>query len=69
MRCRHRLSKLLLRHGMRFDDGQAWTQRHRDWLADVALAWPAAQATMLDAQGQASKPTGPPHRCCCRTAI
>lgn len=51
MRCRHRLSKLLLRHGMRFDDGQAWTQRHRDWLADVALAWPAAQATMLDAQG------------------
>ena len=51
MRCRHRLSKLLLRHGMRFDDGQAWTQRHRDWLAEVALAWPAAQATMLDAQG------------------
>src|SRR5436305_10277499 len=45
MRCRHRLSKLLLRHGMRFDDGQAWTQRHRDWLAEVALAWPAAQAT------------------------
>jgi len=23
MRCRHRLSKLLLRHGIRFDDGQA----------------------------------------------
>src|SRR5947199_160595 len=40
-----------VRHGMRFDDGQAWTQRHRDWLAEVALAWPAAQATMLDAQG------------------
>jgi len=51
MRCRHRLSKLLLRHGIRFDDGQAWTQRHRDWLAEVALDWPAAQATMLDAQG------------------
>jgi transposase len=32
MRCRHRLSKLLLRHGIRFDDGPAWTQRHRDWL-------------------------------------
>ena len=27
MRCRHRLSKLLLRHGIRFDDGAAWTQR------------------------------------------
>jgi len=51
MRCRHRLSKLLLRHGIRFDDGPAWTQRHRDWLAQVALEWPAAQATLLDSQG------------------
>jgi transposase len=37
MRCRHRLSKLLLRHGIRFEDGQAWTQRHRDWLATVSF--------------------------------
>src|SRR5664280_3463652 len=37
MRSRHRLSKLLLRHGIRFDDGPAWTQRHRDWLAQAAL--------------------------------
>ena len=51
MRCRHRLSKLLLRHGIRFDDGAAWTQRHRDWLQTVTLDWPAAQATFLDAQG------------------
>ncbi len=51
MRCRHRLSKLLLRHGIQFDDGPAWTQRHRDWLATITLPWPAAQATMLDAQG------------------
>ena len=51
MRSRHRLSKLLLRHGIRFDDGQAWTDRHRDWLASVTLDWPAAQATLLDAQG------------------
>ena len=51
MRCRHRLSKLLLRHGIRFDDGAAWTQRHRDWLATIALEWPAAQATLLDARG------------------
>jgi transposase len=51
MRCRHRLSKLLLRHGIRFDDGPAWTQRHRDWLATIELGWPAAQATLLDAQG------------------
>jgi transposase len=51
MRCRHRLSKLLLRHGIRFDDGAAWTQRHRDWLATVTLQWAAAQATLLDARG------------------
>ena len=36
MRCRHRLSKLLLRHGIRFDDGRAWTERHRDWLAAIS---------------------------------
>ena len=35
MRARHRLSKLLLRHGIRFDDGDAWTERHRQWLATV----------------------------------
>jgi transposase len=51
MRCRHRLSKLLLRHGIRFDDGPAWSRRHRDWLATIALDWPAAQATLTDAQG------------------
>jgi transposase len=51
MRCRHRLSKLLLRHGIRFDDGRAWTDRHRDWLQTVTLDWPAAQATLLDARG------------------
>src|SRR5213595_955325 len=51
MRSRHRLSKLLLRHGHRFDDGPAWTQRHRDWLTGIQLDWPAAQATMLDARG------------------
>jgi transposase len=51
MRARHRLSKLLLRHGIRFDDGRAWTERHRQWLAGVALDWPAAQATLLDARG------------------
>jgi transposase len=51
MRCRHRLSKLLLRHGIRFDDGRAWTERHRQWLAGVELEWPAAQTTLLDIRG------------------
>lgn len=51
MRCRHRLSKLLLRHGIRFDDGTAWTERPRQWLSTIVLQWPAAQATLLDVRG------------------
>jgi len=51
MRCRHRLSKLLLRHGIRFEDGAAWTARHSAWLASVTLPHAAAQATLLDARG------------------
>jgi transposase len=51
MRSRHRLSKLLLRHGIRFDDGKAWTDRHRAWLAAIMLPWAAAQSTLLDCQG------------------
>jgi transposase len=51
MRCRHGLSKLLLRHGIRFDDGDAWTDWHRQWLNEIVLEWPAAQATLLDVRG------------------
>ncbi|GAB7003166.1 IS110-like element ISEc45 family transposase [Nocardioides sp. AN3] len=31
-RARHRLSKLLLRHGIVYYDGKPWTQRHDAWL-------------------------------------
>jgi transposase len=51
MRARHRLSKLLLRHGIRFEDGSAWTTRHHAWLATVSFEWPAAQTTLLDLRG------------------
>ena len=37
MRARHRLSKLLLRHGIVYDGGQAWTGRHDGWLHHEAL--------------------------------
>lgn len=50
MRARHRLSKLLLRHDVRFD-GRAWTDRHRAWLAKVRLGESAAQATLDDYRG------------------
>jgi transposase len=32
MRARHRLSKLLLRHGIVYYDGDAWTRKHDAWL-------------------------------------
>ncbi len=51
MRARHRLSKMLMRHGVQFDDGRAWTDRHRAWLKTVCLEWPAAQTTLLDLEG------------------
>jgi transposase len=53
MRCRHRISKLLLRHGIRFEDGRAWTDRHHAWLSAIELGWPAAHATFADACGAA----------------
>ena len=49
MRARHRLSKLLLRHDVRFDGaGGAWTQRHRQWLAGIELGRRGAQVTLTD---------------------
>ena len=49
MRARHRLSKLLLRHDVRYEDTtSAWTQRHRGWLTSVELGERGAQATLLD---------------------
>ena len=52
MRARHRLSKLLLRHDVRYDDtASAWTAAHRAWLARLELGERAAQATLLDYLG------------------
>jgi transposase len=51
MRARHRVSKLLLRYDMRYDDtARAWTARHRAWLGRVNLGG-AAQLTLLDYLG------------------
>ena len=43
MRARHRLSKLLLRHGIVYYDGRAWTGRHDTWLRQQRLPTPATQ--------------------------
>ncbi|XVV00172.1 IS110 family transposase [Actinosynnema sp. CA-248983] len=43
MRARHRLSKLLLRHGIVYSDGQAWTGAHDAWLRRLRFTGQAAR--------------------------
>ena len=45
MRARHRLSKLLLRHGIVYYGGGAWTGRPDAWLRGEALAQLTSHAT------------------------
>ncbi len=45
MRARHRLSKLLLRHGIVYDGGAAWTGKHEAWLRTQALSQLTSRAT------------------------
>jgi len=47
MRCRHRVSKLLLLHG-RVYDGSAWTKRHRGWLEQQCFDQAATELAYLD---------------------
>src|SRR3989441_609820 len=51
LRARHRLTKLLLRQGIRPPEGvKPWTQRYRRWLDAVPCDQPARQATFGDHQ-------------------
>ena len=45
MRARHRLSKLLLRHGIVYYDGDAWTGKHDAWLRRQRFENAATQFT------------------------
>lgn len=45
MRARHRLSKLLLRQGIVYSGGQAWTTAHDAWLRRQRFDAPALQTT------------------------
>ncbi len=47
MRARHRLSKLLLRHGLVYSGGAAWTAKHEAWLTHEALPALPARASRL----------------------
>lgn len=37
LRRRHRLGKFLLRHGYRYREGKAWTNKHSRWLGEITL--------------------------------
>jgi transposase len=47
MRSRHRLSKFLLRRGLRFP-GRAWTQPHERWLGKLRFDDAPSQAVLVD---------------------
>jgi transposase len=52
MRARQRLSKLLLRHDVVYEDtASAWTIRHRSWLTGIDLGQRGAQVTLLEYLG------------------
>lgn len=46
VRRRHRLSRFLLRHGHRYRQGQAWTQRHGEWMRKIRFVDAPPQAVL-----------------------
>jgi hypothetical protein len=66
MRARHRLSKLLLRHGIVYYDGRAWTGRHDVWLRrqrfDHAATQLAFESDYEAVMATSARRTGP-RRC------
>lgn len=48
MRARHRLGKFLLRHGERYDSGQAWTATHMRWLGKLSFEDDCSRACFAD---------------------
>src|SRR5665213_4596293 len=48
MNARHRVSKMLLRHGIVYPKDSTWTQEHRRWLAAQQFPEPLSQLTYAD---------------------
>jgi transposase len=48
MNARHRVSKMLLRHGRVYPEPSTWTQRHRRWLAVQQFREPMSALTWAD---------------------
>lgn len=48
MNARHRVSKMLLRHGVVYPEATTWTTRHRRWLSRQQFAQPASALVFAD---------------------
>jgi len=48
MSARHRVSKMLLRHGRVYPEPSTWTQKHRRWLAAQQFEQPMSELTWAD---------------------
>jgi len=48
MNARHRVSKMLLRHGRVYLESSTWTQKHRRWLAAQQFEQPMSELTWAD---------------------
>ena len=45
---RHRLSKFLLRHGLRYREGSAWRTRHWQWIRSIKMPEPYEQIVLTE---------------------
>ncbi len=52
MNARHRVSKMLLRHGRVYPEATTWSQKHRRWLAQQQFAQPASELTYANLLAQ-----------------
>ncbi len=48
MTARHRVSKMLLRHGIVYPERSSWTKAHRAWLSRQRFEEPASELAFLD---------------------
>ena len=48
MTARHRVSKMLLRHGLVYPENTTWTTRHRAWLARQQFTEPVSELVFAD---------------------
>jgi transposase len=61
MNARHRVSKMLLRHGRVYPQATTWSQKHRRWLAQQQFSEPASELTYANLVAQVDGLTARKH--------